>query len=52
MECDLLTFAKRLSHQLGQLEYQERDSAVPLREHQKLKEAITAFEYGKLGKQI
>jgi hypothetical protein len=40
MECDLLAFAKRFSHQLGQLEYQEKTPAVTPQEHQKLKEAI------------
>ncbi len=50
MECDLLAFAKRLSHQLGQLEYQESGSAVPPQEYQKLKEAITAFASTKPGK--
>jgi hypothetical protein len=47
IECDLLPFAKRLSHQLGQLAYQGDDSGVPPQEYQKLKEAITAFEHAK-----
>jgi hypothetical protein len=51
MECDLLAFAKRLSHQLGQLAYQEGDPAVAPQEYQKLKEAITAFEHAKPAKQ-
>ncbi|HZT99097.1 MAG TPA: hypothetical protein VFA10_05525 [Ktedonobacteraceae bacterium] len=45
MECDLLAFAKRLAHQLGQLEYQEGKAAVPQEEYQKLKDAITVFEH-------
>jgi hypothetical protein len=44
MECDLLAFAKRLAHQLGQLEYQEGKPAVAQEEYQKLKDAITLFE--------
>lgn len=52
MECDLLPFAKRFSHQLGQLEYQEGNPAVPPQEYQKLKEAITAFEHTKPDKQM
>jgi|SRR5215467_7036049 len=51
MECDLLTFAKRLAHQLGQLEYQGDDPGVTQEDYQKLKEAITAFEHAKLDKQ-
>jgi hypothetical protein len=51
MECDLLAFAKRLSHQLDQLKYQEGNPAVPLQEYQKLKEAITAFEQVRPDKQ-
>jgi hypothetical protein len=43
-------FAKRLSHQLGQV-YQEGDPGVPPQEYQKLKEAITAFEHMKLDNQ-
>src|SRR5260221_5075938 len=51
MECDLLAFAKRLAHQLGQLEYQEGKPAVAQEEYQKLKDAITLFERAKPGKQ-
>ncbi len=50
MESDLLTFAKRLSHQLGQLEYQEGSPAVPPQDYQKLQEAIAIFEHAKPGK--
>lgn len=45
MECDLLAFAKRLVHQLGQLEYRSGKSAVPQEDYQKLKDAITALEH-------
>ena len=45
MECGLLAFAKRLAHQLGQLEYQEGKAAVLQEEYQKLKDAITVFEH-------
>jgi len=38
-----LTSAKRLSHQLGQLEYQEGSPAVPPQDYQKLQEAIAAI---------
>jgi hypothetical protein len=44
MESDLFMFAERLSHQLGQLEYQEGSSAVPPQDYQKLQEAFAAFE--------
>lgn len=47
MECDLLTFAKRLSHQLGQLNYQEGSPTVPPKDYLNLQEAILAFEYTK-----
>jgi hypothetical protein len=51
MECDLLTFAKRLSQQLNQLSYQEKSSAVPPQDYQHFQEAITAFEHAKPEKQ-
>ena len=51
MECDLLVFAKRLAHQLSQLEYQEGKPPVPQEEYQKLKDAITVFEHAEPGKQ-
>ena len=47
MECDLLAFAKRFYHQLGQLNYLEGDLAVPPKDYQNLKEAIAEFERGK-----
>jgi hypothetical protein len=52
MECSLLAFAKRFSHQLGQLEYQEKTPVVAPQEHQILKEAITVLEYVKPKKRI
>ncbi|GCE20880.1 hypothetical protein KDK_46800 [Dictyobacter kobayashii] len=42
--CDLLPFAKRLFHQLSQLQYRDGDHTVPRNEHQKLQEAIHTFE--------
>ncbi|GCE20918.1 hypothetical protein [Dictyobacter kobayashii] len=51
MECDLLSFAKRLFHQLGQLQYRDGDLTIPLDEHQKLQKAIQAFEYANRGMQ-
>ena len=45
MECELLTFAKRLFHQLGQLKYQEGDLTVPPKDYQNLQEAILEFEH-------
>ena len=51
MECDLLTFAKRLFHQLGQLHYWEGDLAVSPKDCQNLQEAIVKFEHAKHGKQ-
>lgn len=50
MECDLLAFAKRLFHQLGQLQHQEGDTSVPLKDYQSLQEAIREFEQAKRGK--
>lgn len=51
LTCGLLAFAKRLSHQLGQLTYQGDDSGVSQEEYQKLNEAITAFEQARSEKQ-
>ena len=51
LECDLLAFAKRLTHQLSQLEYQKGKPAVAQEEYQKLKDAIRVFERAKPGKQ-
>lgn len=50
MECDLLSFAKRLSHQLNQLSYQENRPAVPPQDYQRFQEALSAYEQGKRGK--
>jgi hypothetical protein len=47
IDCDLLAFAKRFAHQLGQLEYQEGKPAVAPEEYQKLHHAIKVFEYAK-----
>lgn len=47
MECDLLAFARRLFHQLGQLQYQEGDTSVPLKDYQSLQAAILEFEQAK-----
>ena len=44
LKCDLLAFAKRLAHQLSQLEYQEGKPVVTGEEYQKLKDAIRVFE--------
>jgi hypothetical protein len=44
LECNLLTFAKRLSHQFGQLEYQNESPAVAPQEYQHLKEALLTYE--------
>lgn len=44
MEGDLLAFAKRLAHQLDQLEYQEGKPVVAHEEYQKLKDALRIFE--------
>ena len=49
MECNLLKFAKRLFHQLGQLSSQEESLAVPAKDYQNLQEAIMAFENAKRG---
>jgi len=55
LEGELLRFAKRLSHQLGQITYQEEtksgDLAVPLKDYQNLQEAIVAFEQARRRKQ-
>jgi hypothetical protein len=51
MECNLLAFAKRFSHQLGQLEHQGDDPGVSPQEYQKLKEAIMIFEHARPDKQ-
>jgi hypothetical protein len=51
LEGDLLAFAKRLAHQLSQLEYQEGKPVVAHEEYQKLKDAITVFEHAQPGKQ-
>lgn len=45
-EYDLLTFAKRLAHQLDQLAYRERSPAVAPQDYQKLQEAIATREQG------
>jgi hypothetical protein len=46
----LLTFAKRLYHQLGQLNYLENDMSVPTEDYQNLQEAIVEFEHAKRSK--
>lgn len=46
-ECDLLAFAKRLFHQLGQIQYQEGDTSVPLKDYQSLQAATLKFEQAK-----
>jgi hypothetical protein len=48
MECNLLAFAKRFSHQLGQLEYQNGSPAVVPQEYQRLKDAILLCEQKQL----
>lgn len=49
MECNLLQFAKRFSHQLNQLSYQEGVPAVPPEDYQKFQEALGAYEQRKPG---
>lgn len=51
MECNLLKFAKRLFHQLGQLSYQEKSPAVPPLDYQHFQEAMRACEHAKPEKQ-
>lgn len=51
IECNLLKFAKRLFHQLGQLSYQEKIPAVPSLDYQHFQEAMRAFEHAKPEKQ-
>jgi hypothetical protein len=51
MEYDLLSFAKRLSHQLNQLSYQEKRPAVPPQDYQLFQEALSAYKQGKRGKE-
>jgi len=52
LECDLLRFAKRLFHQLGQLEYQEGHPVVPRLDYQNLQEAIVLLEHAKRDKPL
>lgn len=49
--CDLHPFAKRLLHQLSQLQYRDGDLTVPLNEYHKLQEAIQAFAQTNYGLQ-
>ncbi|BCL79063.1 hypothetical protein ccbrp13_15280 [Ktedonobacteria bacterium brp13] len=51
MVCYLLPFAKRLFHQLGQLQYRDGDMTVPLNEYCNLQEAILVFEQTNRGMQ-
>ena len=46
VECDLLSFAKRLSHQLNQLSYQENRPTVPPQDYQLFQETLLAYEQG------
>ena len=44
VECDVLSFAKRLSHQLNQLSYQEQRPAVPPQDYKHFQEMLSAYE--------